>query len=282
MGLVINTNVASLVAQQNLTTTNAEMKLSVQRLSSGFRVNSAADDAAGLARADQLRSQSRMIQAGLRNINDGISALEISDKAAEQVTKILTRMGELAASAAQGTLDETSRNYFSDEYDTLIKEIDRIAQTTEFGGFKVINGSESALTMFIGFKNSTNDQLGVSLAALTSGDGATGTGLQLSSGVLGGSLIAGALSALDSLSAALKVVNDARAIYGASSNRLSAALSNLEVTFTNFQAAESRIRDADFAFETARFTRNQILVQAGVSVLAQANALPQSALSLLG
>ncbi len=273
MSLVINTNVSALIAQQNLAVSNSQLKVSVARLSSGFRINSAADDAAGLGRADQLRSQSRMIQASIRNINDGVSALEISDKASEQITNIVTRMGELAASAAQGTLDDSNRSYYNDEYNKLIDEIDRIANTTEFGGYKILNGSTTALTMFIGFKNSANDQLSISLNALTTG------GLGLVAGAI--STQAGALSALDSVSAALKTINDARAIYGASTNRLSAALSNLQVTFTNYQAAESRIRDADFAFETAQYTRNQIMVQAGTSILAQANQLPQNVLGLL-
>lgn len=274
MSLVINTNVQALVAQQNLAASNSQMKVSVQRLSSGFRVNSAADDAAGLGRADQLRSQSRMIQASIRNINDGVSAMEIADKAAEQITNIVTRMGELAASASQGTLDSTNRSYYSDEFDKLISEIDRIANTTEFGGYKLINGTTTTMSMYIGFKTTTDDRLTVSLAALTAG-----TALGLSSGLL---LSQGsALSAISSVSTALKTINDARAVYGASTNRLSAALSNLQVTYTNYQAAESRIRDADFAFETAQYTKNQIMVQAGTSILAQANQAPQNVLSLL-
>ncbi len=274
MSLIINTNIASLVAQANLSTSNSQLKLSVQRLSSGYRVNSSADDAAGLARADQLKTQGRMIQASMRNINDGLSSMEIADKASEQITNIITRMGELAASAAQGTLDTNTRDYYKNEYDKLVSEIDRIANTTEFGGYKVINGSLSSLTMFIGFKNTSNDQLSVSLNALT-----TASSLNLAAGLL--TSVTGALSALDAVSAALKSVNDARAIFGASSNRLSVSLNNLQVTFTNFQSAESRIRDADFAAETAIFTRNQIMVQAGTSVLAQANTLPQQALTLL-
>ena len=276
MALVINTNIASLVAQQNLSTSNSQLKTSVQRLSSGYRVNSSADDAAGLARANQLKSQTRMIQAAMRNTNDGMSAMEVSDKAAEQITNIISRMGELAASAAQGTLDATTRGYYSNEYDKLVSEIDRIAETTEFGGTKLINGSATSITMQVGFKSTANDTLAISLAALTTG--AT-SGLGLTSGII--STVTGALSGLGAVSAALKTVNDARAIYGASSNRLETALNNLQVTFTNYQAAESRIRDADFAYETAIYTKNQIMVQAGTSVLAQANTLPQQALTLL-
>ncbi|MBI5233715.1 MAG: hypothetical protein HY880_05110 [Deltaproteobacteria bacterium] len=387
--MVINTNIASLVAQQNLQVTNSQLKISVQRLSSGYRVNSAADDAAGLARADQLRSQSRMIQAALRNVNDGTSALEVADKSAEKISELLTRMGELAASGSQGTLDTTTRSYYSDEYGTLANEIERIAQTVEFGGSKLMNGSVATLDLFIGFKNSTNDTLNINMAALTIGAaslnlgtaaaavahvttsntvadqaltdittgvdgvfsftdgngaaqsvlvlaGATMDDLKTSIDALGAAVttsitsdaggndmlnltstvagtagditigtnntnlvfatsqassdatyaagfdsIAQALNAIDTISAALTTVNDARAIYGASTNRLSAALSNLQITFTNFQAAESRIRDVDFAVETASFTKNQIMIQSGVAVLAQANMLPQSVLSLL-
>ena len=273
MSLVINTNVSALIAQQNLATTSDQLRTSVQRLSSGFRVNSSADDAAGLARADLLKSQSRIIQASIRNANDAVSAMEISDKAAEQVTNLVTRMGELAASAAQGTLDATNRAYYSDEYDKLVSEINRIAGVTEFGGFKLIDGSTASLTMYIGFKNTANDKLSVTLNALT-----TGT-LGLAAGDIAS--MTAALNALASISGALNTVNAARAIYGASTNRLSTAMNNLQVTYTNYQAAESRIRDADFAFETAVYTKNQIMVQAGTSVLAQANTLPQNALSLL-
>ncbi len=278
MALIINTNVASLIAQQNLSRSSSLLNISIQRLSSGLRINSAADDAAGLARADQLRSQSRMIGVAMRNANDGISAMEISDKTAEQITNVLTRMSELAASAAQGTLDTNTRDYYKDEYDKLVNEIERIAQTTEFGGVKLLNGAVSAITMFIGFKSTTDNQLSISLVRL---DIATTQvdGLDLTTVILNS--VAGALSAIAALSTALTTVNDARAIYGASSNRLSITLSNLMVTQTNFMAAESRVRDADFALETALFTRNQIMVQAGTSILAQENTLPQNALTLL-
>jgi len=388
MSLVINTNMAAGIAQHNLAISSSQLTVSVQRLSSGFRVNSAADDAAGLGRADQLRGHSRMIQASIRNINDGVSALEVADKAGEQITNIVTRMGELAASAAQGTLDSSGRSYYSDEYNKLIQEIDRIANTTEFGGYKLLNGTTAALTMYIGFKNSANDQLSVSLFPLfamgwagspstsqemvstdtvpDSGDaittggwfsftvgggplqsiylgpgatldnlesGINGTGAGVTASIVGtmgdyslklvsdtqgtghdivitqndtviqnfsvtpaedaiaagglglaaGALssTAGALAALNAISTALKAVNNARAVYGASTNRLTAALSNLQVTYLNFQAAESRIRDADFSFETAQYTRNQVMVQAGTSVLAQANSLPKNVLTLL-
>lgn len=173
MSLAISTNLTSIVARQNILVSNSRLKTSVERLSSGHRVNSAADDAAGLGRADRLRSHSRMIQASMRNINDGVSAVEVADKAAEQITMIVTRMGELAASAAQGTVDDTGRSYYNDEYNRLVREVDRIASTTEFGGFKLLNGSVQSLTMFVGFRNSADDQLAVSLMSLMSaGSGA--------------------------------------------------------------------------------------------------------------
>jgi flagellin len=383
MSLVINTNTTSIIARQNLYAADSRLKVSVQRLSSGLRVNSAADDAAGLARADSLRVKSRMIQAAMRNINDGFSALEVADKAAEQITNLVTRMGELAAGAAQGTLDQTGRSYYNNEYNKLIEEVDRIANTTEFGGFKLLNGSNAALTILAGFKNSSNDQLSISMNSLvaagaidiptsaqemvsveTVGDPAVSGGGTIAFDGGGGSLTAGslnqlvnlinltsadtgvsasvaggpgayslklvsttpgtghdigitinstpfqnftvtpaqdavhiggglslvanaltsasgALGAMNAISSALKTINDARAVYGASTNRLKAALSNLQGTFTNYQAAESRIRDADFAFETAQYSRNTIMVQAGASVLAQANSLPRNVLSLL-
>lgn len=382
MALAINTNTASMTAQLGLNVANARMKVSIQRLSSGFRVNGAADDAAGLSRADSLRAKSRVMQASMRNINDGFSALEVADKAAEQIAGLVTRMGELAASAAQGTLDAAGRSYYNDEYNKLIEEVDRIANTAEFGGYKLLNGSKEALTIYAGFRNSVNDQLVISLNSLvaagptstldtaqemvsvqtvanpaTSGGGTIGFGSgSLTAGSLNGlvNLInlttadngvvasvvggpgayslklvsttpgtghdinistnttpfqnftvtpaqdatftpgglglapgaltssSGAYGAIDAVSTALKVINDARAIYGASTNRLQSALANLQGTHTGYQAAESRIRDADFAFETAQYSKNQIMVQAGASVLAQANSMARNVLVLLG
>jgi flagellin len=249
------------------------MKVNVQRLSSGFRINSAADDAAGLARADQLKAQSRGIQAALRNSNDGVSTLEIADKSAEKITELLVRMNELAASAAQGTLDVTTRGYYNSEWNQLVLEIDRITATTEFGGTNLLDGIVATINIQIGFRDSADDRLTIALGALTATD----------LGVAADDLIdqPSAQAAITLIDTALVTVNNARASFGAQTTRLNMTIANLSVTFTNFQAAESRIRDADFAFETAEFTKNQILIQSGVSVLTQANALPQAALSLL-
>ena len=273
MAMVINTNVPSLLAQQNLEFSALRMKVNVQRLSSGYRVNSAADDAAGLARADQLKAQSRAIQAALRNSNDGVSTLEIADKSAEKITELLVRMNELAASAAQGTLDVTTRGYYNSEWNQLVEEIDRITATTEFGGINLLDGVIANINIQIGFRSDIEDRMDISLGALTSVDlGVAADGLVLQ---------VDAQAAITAIDGALVIVNNARASFGAQTTRLNMTIANLSVTYTNFQAAESRIRDADFAFETAEFTKNQILIQSGVSVLTQANALPQAALSLL-
>ena len=273
MALIINTNVPSLLAQQNLEMTSKLLLLNVQRLSSGFRINSAADDAAGLARADQLKAQSRAIQAALRNSNDGVSTLEIADKSSEKITELLVRMNELAASAAQGTLDDTTRGYYSDEWDALVSEIDRITATTEFGGTKLLDGTISSINIQIGFRDTANDRLTIVLNNLSSA----------SLGIAAGDLASqgSAQAAITLIDTALVAVNDARASFGAQTTRLTTTVANLSVTYTNFQAAESRIRDADFAIETAQFTKNQILIQSGISVLTQANTLPQTVLSLL-
>ncbi len=273
MALIINTNVPSLLAQQNLETTSKLLLLNVQRLSSGFRINSAADDAAGLARADQLKAQSRAIQAALRNSNDGVSTLEIADKSSEKITELLVRMNELAASASQGTLDDTTRGYYNSEWNELVEEIDRITATTEFGGTKLLDGVVATINIQIGFRDSADDRLTINLGDLDT----------TTLGVSADDLLTqpSAQAAITLVDTALVTVNNARASFGAQTTRLNMTVANLSVTYTNFQAAESRIRDADFAHETAQFTKNQILVQSGISVLTQANTLPQSALSLL-
>ncbi len=277
MALIVNTNIASLVAQSSLSINNANLQISINRLSSGYRINSSKDDASGLARADTLKVNARAIQAAMRNINDGISALEIADNTAGSLVDILSRMAELATSAAQGTIDTSQRSYYSNEYDKLITEINRIVNSTQFGGIQLVNNSVSSITIFIGFKNTTADQISISMANLSSSGV---NSLSLAAAVL--TSVTGALSAIDTISAALTSVNNGRAVFGAASSRLDYASNNLNIMFTNYQAAESRIRDVDFAYETSQLVRNQILVQAGTSILSQANMLPQAALSLLG
>ncbi|MBI5892979.1 MAG: hypothetical protein HZB79_04915, partial [Deltaproteobacteria bacterium] len=242
---------------------------SVNRLSSGYRINSAKDDASGLARAETFKVQARAMQAAMRNVNDGNSALDIADKSAESIVDILARMSELAASAAQGSIDTTLRGYYSDEYDKLVAELTRIVDSAEFGGTKLLTNAVSSITIFIGFKNTAGDQLSISLATLTTGTG----GLALSAGILSG--VTGALSAFDAISAALVRTNTARSVFGAAGSRLGYAANNLNVLFTNWQAAESRIRDVDFAYETSQLVRNHrndsasyVIARSGATVAA--------------
>lgn len=276
MALTVNTNIASLIAQRNLNASNSRLEGNITRLSSGNRITRASDDASGLARAETFKVQARSMQAAMRNINDATSALEIADNTAAALVDILSRMAELAASAAQGTLDTTQRDYYKNEYDQLVDEITRTVNSAEFGGKKLLDGSATALTIFIGFKNTTADQLSISMAVLTVGANGINTATEILTSVTG------AMSAFDIISSALISINNARAAFGAAGSRLSYASNNLNTMFMNWQSAESRIRDTDFAFETSQFVKNQILVQAGTSILSQANMLPQSALTLLG
>ncbi len=280
MALVINTNFASLNAQRNLAVNQGKLSTSVARLSSGFRINSAKDDAAGLSISEKMRAHIKSMNVAIRNAQDGISLAQTAEGALGEVGSILQRMRELAEQAANGTLGTTERAALDDEYQALKSEIDRIANVTEFNGKKLLNGSQSAngITLQVGFQNTTNDRI-VTLSGVGASNvntlGLTGTFATISAA-------GNAQSALTQLDSAINTIASRRGELGATMNRLETTISNLRVSSENFAAAESRIRDADFAAETAIFTRNQILVQAATSVLAQANVLPQTALTLLG
>jgi flagellin len=273
MSLVVNTNVASLAAQNNLTNSTNQLERSVERLSSGLRITRAADDAAGLGISETLRAQIRSINQASRNSNDGISLTQIADGAAQTIGNLLARLRELASQSSNGTVGTTSRSYLDQEFTQLRSEIDRIASVTEFNGTALLSGSALSFSLQVGFRSSTNDTLSLSLKALD----VTSIGL---SGV-NVSTAANAQSALGNIDSAISSVATARAGYGSYQNRLEATISNLQVTSQNFSAADSRIRDADVAYETSLFTKTQILVQSGIAILAQANALPQQALQLL-
>jgi flagellin len=247
---------------------------SVARLSSGLRITKASDDAAGLGISETLRAQIRSINQAVRNSNDGISLLQIADGGAEGIGNLLGRLRELAEQSASGILGSNERSFLDQEFLALRSEIDRISSVTEFNGVKLLSGTgNDSLSIQIGFRSSANDTLSLSLNDLN-----TGT-LALSS--VNVSTSGNALSALSNIDSAISAVASARANVGSLQNRLDAAVQNLQVAGENITAAESRIRDADIAFETAKFVRNQILVQAGTSILAQANTLPQQALALL-
>ena len=274
MALIVNHNIASITAQRNLGISTSQLQGSVARLSSGLRITKASDDAAGLGVSEVLRAQIRSINQAVRNSNDGISLLQIADGGAENIGNLLSRLRELATQSASGILGSNERSFLDQEFVALRSEIDRISAVTEFNGVKLLSGTDNdSLSLQIGFRSSANDTLTLSLNDLTTADLALST--------VNVSTSANALSALSNIDSAISAVASARANVGSLQNRIDAAVLNLGVANENVTAAESRIRDADIAFETSLFVRNQILVAAGTSILAQANTLPQQALTLL-
>jgi flagellin len=273
MALIINNNPASIAAQRNLSINTLGLNRSVERLSSGLRITRAADDAAGLGLSESLRAQIRSINQATRNASDGISLTQIADGAAATIGSLLSRLRELSSQSASGTVGNTERSYIDLEFVALRSEIDRIAQTTEFNGQALTSGSSISFSVAIGFRSGTGNTLSLDLNDITT------TSLGLSS--VNVSTSANATSALANVDNAISAIASARAEYGSIQNRFEATIANLQVTSENLTAAESRIRDADIALETSIFTKNQILVQAGIATLAQANTLPQQALALL-
>ena len=273
MALIVNNNPASIAAQRNLSINTLSLNRSVERLSSGLRITRAADDAAGLGLSESLRAQIRSINQATRNASDGISLTQIADGAAATIGSLLTRLRELSSQSASGTVGNTERSYIDQEFVALRSEIDRIAQTTEFNGQALTSGSSISFSIAIGFRSGTGNTLDLALNDITT------SSLGLSS--VNVSTSANATSALANVDNAISAIASARAEYGSIQNRFEATIANLQVTSENLTAAESRIRDADIALETSIFTKNQILVQAGIATLAQANTLPQQALALL-
>ena len=280
MGLVINTNVASINAQRNLGRTQSSLGTSLSRLSSGMRITAAKDDAAGLAISEKLRAQIRGLGQAERNSNDGISLVQTAEGALNEVSGSLVRMRELAVQAATGTLGTEERGYLNDEFSALMTEIDRIASVTEFNGKYLLNGASSAGVSFqVGLNNTANDRISVSIGNVntlsignTSGSTLNGQNINTATG---------ARNALSVIDDAIKDISGARGGLGAAQNRLQTTVNNLATQRENLSAANSRIRDVDVAEETVNMTRSQILMQAGVSVLAQSNQLPSMALSLI-
>jgi len=275
MSLSIMTNVASLSAQRNLNKTQSALSGNIQRLSSGLRINGASDDAAGLAISSKLSAQIRGMSQASRNANDGVSVIQTAEGALNEVNGLLSRMRELAVqSSSEGSLGSTERGYLDNEYQSLEAEIDRISNVTEYNGQKLINGNLSAGANFqVGIFNSANDRINVSVSAVSSTSlGTSATSLTTA---------ANAQTALTALDTAIGTISTARGGLGAAQNRLSVTISNLASWHENLSAANSRIRDVDVAEETSALSRNQILMQAGTAVLAQANQMPSVALSLL-
>lgn len=272
MALNINTNVPSLNAQRNLDNASNLLGKSFERLSSGLRINSASDDAAGLALADRLRADVRIASQAVRNANDGISAISIGEKALGKVGEILTRLSELASQSATGLVSTTQRSAIQTEFTALVSEVDRISTTTTFNGVNLLSAG-TTVDLQVGLDGTTNSRISFSTI-----DGSS-SGIGLSNVAV--STAAAAQSALGSISTAISNVAQQRGTLGAVESRLNTAIQNLKVARENFSSAESRIRDADVAEETANLTRGTILQQAGVAILAQANQQPQLALQLL-
>jgi flagellin len=278
MGLRINTNVPSLVAQRNLRTNRALLDRTLERLSSGSRINHAGDDAAGLAISETLRAQIRGLGQAERNASDGISLIQVAEGGLSEISNILIRMRELGVQAASDTVGTRERKFLDTEFQQLGEEIDRIANSTEFNGNKLLNGSGSTFEIQIGTKNNPLVDRIKLFDPYASNVNLVSLGINLSN-------VADKTSAqncLASLDSALNSATSIRAEFGAMQNRLQSVINNLAVNKENMTAANSRIRDADLAEETSEMTKAQILNQAGVSVLAQANSSMKSVLGLLG
>lgn len=279
MALSILTNVASMNAQRNLAATQDALAASVAKLSSGMRINNASDDAAGLGISQSLKATIRSLAQAQRNANDGISLSQVAEGGMNQMQGIVSRMRELAVQSANSTLGGTERGYIQTEFTQLSSEINRIGSVTDFNGQKLLDGSASTgLTFQVGIQNTANDRLSMSITKLTTSTLGS-TSLHVGSASL--STATNAQNAISVFDKAIQQLSSARAKVGASQNRMQVTIANLSVAQENLSAANSRITDVDVASETANLTRNQILSQAGMAVLAQANQLPQSALTLL-
>ncbi len=276
--MVINTNVASLNSQRQLTSTNNMLSTSMERLSSGLRVNSAKDDAAGLAIANKMTSQIRGMGVAVRNANDGISLAQTAESAMGEITNTLQRMRDLGVQAANtGAVTDSDRQKMQTEFKELNDELSRITKNTEFNGKKIINGDLSGGVKFqVGANTAADNQITIDIANM-SDTLANVTAISIGSAATS----ANVLSAINNIDAAIKDIDTSRAKLGAVQNRFTTTISNLQSSIENQSAARSRIMDTDFAQETAALSRNQILQQAGTAMLSQANQASQSVMGLL-
>lgn len=271
MSLIVNTNIASITAQKNLSTVTSRLQGNYARLSSGLRITTAGDDAAGLEISERLRSKVRAFAVAGRNTQDGISLTQTAEGALNEVNNSLSRLRELATQSANGTLGTTERTTLNNEFSEIVAEIDRIATSTEFNGIQLLDGSSTTADFQVGID--AGDTISVNLQDTTATTLGL-TGLDVTSA-------ANASAAITGIETAINAVNSARGELGASQNRLQSAFTTTQVQRENLSAAESRIRDVDVASETADLTRNGILQQAAVAILSQANSQPQLALNLL-
>jgi len=284
MALAINTNVASLNTQRSITRTNNELATTMQRLSSGLRVNSAKDDAAGLAIGNKMTSQIRGMTVAVRNANDGISMAQTAESAMDSLTESLQRMRDLAVQASnRAAVGGSDRAKLDVEFKQLGLELKRVIANTEFNGIKVLQGGLSGgKKLQVGANTTSDNQIAISVANMSVA-ASTGIGSAIAAGISIGSTATSAnvTTAITAIDNAIKNIDKSRAKLGASQNRLTATIGNLQSSIENQSAARSRIMDTDFAAETAQLSRNQILSQAGTAMLAQANQASQNVLSLL-
>ena len=275
MGLRINTNVSSLNTQRHLQNSTIQFGKSMEKLSSGLRINRAGDDAAGLAISEGLKSEIRALDQAARNAADGISMIQTAEGGLDEVSNIMLRMKELTEQSLNGTLSNTDRGYLNSEYTALKAEIDRISDAAQFNGKSLLNGSSGTVIIQVGTGTNASDQVSLNM----SNDMDTGaSNLNLQSTIDTVTLATAAMGEIDS---AIETVVGVRGDFGAVQNRLETSIRNINMTSENLSAANSRIRDVDVAHETSRMTSFQILQQAGISILSQANMIPGMAMSLL-
>jgi len=276
MSLRINTNVPSIFAQKHLSRTQERLTSTFDHLSSGLRITKAADDAAGLGVSEVMRAQIRSLRQAMRNANDGISVIQTAESSLGEIADNLMRMRQLAVQAASGVLQATERGFLATEFTNLQSEIDRIANVSEFSGLQLSNGTTASLSVQIGINNvALNDRVTVTL------QDATTANLVVTAATANLTNETTAFASISVIDTALTSVNTSRSSYGAAQNAITSALHNLESYTENLVAAESRIRDVDFAMETAELARNTVFQQAGIAILAQSNQTPQAALQLL-
>ena len=286
MAINIRTNVESINAQRRLSETSDRLRTAYARLSSGLRITRAADDAAGLSIAESLKADSRIASVSIRNANDGVSIISITDGAMDQGTNVLTRMAELADQSANGVYSVTQRSALQNEFRALGSELQRIAETTQFNGLDLLSGT-SQIVLQVGFDGLSHSQVtysGVEATLSSLGLGGVGNAYALTYSIIDGTVMGSqtaARSALDAVKLAIGSLTTARGTLGAAEARLNVAITNLMVARENYSAAESRIRDVDVASEAAELTRLNILQQAAAAVLGQANQQPSLALQLL-
>ena len=276
MAIRINTNVESVFAQKHLARTQRSLRSTMEHLSSGLRLTRAADDAAGMGVSQKMRAHIQSLKMAQRNANDGISLVQTAEGALSETGDILARMRELAVESASDVLQATERAYLQTEFTALQEEIERIADSTEFNGLNLSDGTTTTVSVQVGIFNvAAQDRISVSLQ-----DSQSAT-LGVNTALVDLATAGNSQSAITAIDTAIDSVNNSRSTYGAIQNRLTSALRNLENYTENLVETESRIRDVDFAQATADMSRHQIFSQAGISVLSQANSNPQAALSLL-